>query len=321
VGETALGLLSSPLNVHILQALQDRGLSPLELRRATSSPPASTMRIYVRNLVEVGALEHHRDEFVPNTAEYALTPVGRALLRTAADLQAWLDKAPDGPIPLGSPGAKSATRALVGGWSTSIVRALASRPYSLTELSRLNVQTGYPALERRLSAMRLVNLVEPHPVGGRGTPYRATDWLRQAVSPLTAATAWERRHLPDSTPRIGRLDVEAAFLLAAPLIQMPSALSGRVRLAVEVQGRADHTHAGAVMTIEEGKVASCSARLEGSVDASISGTAMGWLRQMNGNSALHVEFGGDRTLAETVAGAMRATALALSSAPLEGSLR
>jgi DNA-binding HxlR family transcriptional regulator len=314
-GATALALLSSPLNVRVLQALESGRLSPLDLRRAASWPPPSTMRVYLRNLQGMGVLEQRRYEAFPPTVEYALTPSGKALLKVGNDLQAWLNTAPEGPILLGSPGSKSATGALVEGWSSNIVRALASQPYSLTQLSRLNVQTSYPALERRLSAMRVVDLVEPHPGNGRGTPYRATGWLRRAVSPLTASTAWERKYLPDATARIGRLDVEAAFLLTAPMLQLPSTLGGKVRLAVEMQGGNAPAHAGAVLEIEDGMVASSSARLDGDADASISGSAIGWLRQMNGNSALHVEFGGDRALGEMVTEALRAIAAELSAPP------
>jgi DNA-binding HxlR family transcriptional regulator len=307
-GGTALVLLSSPLNVHILQALEGESLSPLDLQRAASWPALSTMRVYLRNLIDVGVLEPRRHGTFPPTVEYALTPAGRALLRVGADLQTWLNSAPEGSILLGSPRSKSATRALVEGCSSNIVRALASRPYSLTELSRLNVQTSYPGLERRLSAMRMVNQVEPHPVDGRGTPYRANDWLRRSVVPLAVATAWERKYLPDSSARIGRLDIEAAFLLIAPLVQLPPKLVGRVRLVAEVQGGTTPAHAGAVFEIEAGKVTSWSAQLEGETDASISGTAVGWLRQMNGSSVPHVEFGGDRVLGETVTAGLRTMA-------------
>ena len=318
-GGTALGLLSTQLNLYILQALADGDLSPLDLRLAASVPPQSTMRVYMRNLIEMGMIERGRSETFPPTTSYSLASPGRALLKVGDELQAWLNASPNGAIPLDSPGGKSATQALVEGWSANIVRTLASRPHSLTQLSRLNAQMTYPGLERRLSAMRLVKLVEPHPAAGRGTPYRVTDWLRQAVPLLASATVWERKCLPDSTPRIGRLDVEAAVLLIAPLIQLPSTFNGKVRLAVEIRGGSNPAYAGAVLEFEEGALTSSSSRLEGDPDASISGTVMGWLRQMNGNSVTDVEFGGDRDLGETVASALRATAAGLS-APIDKSL-
>ncbi|HEX6455731.1 MAG TPA: winged helix-turn-helix transcriptional regulator [Solirubrobacterales bacterium] len=306
----AVALLSSPLNVHILQALETEALSPIDLRRAVNSPPQSTMRVYIRKLTDLNVLERRRYDGFPPTVDYALTPTGKALRKVGDALQAWLDVAPEGPVVLGTPGSKSAARALVDGWSTNIIRALAARPYSLTELSRLDVHTSYPALERRLSAMRLVNQVEPAPGDGRGTPYRATEWLRKSVHPLIAATAWERKYLPEATKRIGRLDVEAAFLLAVPLMELPPDLSGRVRLAVEVQGGSSPAHAGALLEIAKGKVESCSVRLGGNADASVSGTAMGWLRQMNGHvSRRFVEFSGDQALGEAITTSLRATGL------------
>ena len=224
------------------------------------------MRVYTRALTELGVLERRRHETFPPTVDYSLTPAGIALLKMSEVLQSWLNLAPEGPMSLGGPASKSATRALIEGWSTNIVRAVAARPYSLTELSKINVHTSYPALDRRLGAMRLVNLVEAHPGQGRGTPYRATEWLRRSVVPLAAATTWERRYLAGESARIGRLDIEAAFLLAVPLLELPSQLRGRVRLAVEVQGGATPTLAGATLEIESGAVTACSVRLEGQAD-------------------------------------------------------
>lgn len=319
-GATALALLASPLNVEILTALEQGDLAVLDLRRAVGSPPQSTMRLYLQELTKLGILERQRQGTFPPVVECSLSDAGRALLRVRDNLGVWLEGAPEGGITLGSSAAKHATRALVEGWSTNIVRALAARPYSLTELSKANVKTSYPALERRLSAMRLVNQVEPHPGEGRGTPYKATEWLRQSVVPLVAATAWERKHLPTQTARIGRLDVEAAFLLAAPLMRLPGDTNGTCRLTVEMQGGRDAAFAGVVVGIENGTLVHCSVRLEGrEVDAWVAGSAMAWLRQMNGEARLQVELGGDRRLGESITEALRATGR-VSPRRLEGSL-
>jgi DNA-binding HxlR family transcriptional regulator len=319
-GATVLALLASPLNIELLQALEGEHMGALDLRRAVGSPPQSTMRLYLQGLTERGVIERRRQGTFPPIVEYALTDAGQALLKVRDCLLAWLGLAPEGAISLGTPAAKHATRALVEGWSTNIVRAMAARPYSLTELSKVNIQTSYPALERRLSAMRLVNLVEPHPGDGRGTPYKATEWLRRAVMPMVGAVGWERKHLAKSTPGIGRLDVEAAFLLAVPLMVLSSDTTCTCRLAVELQGGADPTLAGAVIGIEGGKLASCSSRLEGKeVDAWVAGSAMAWLRQMDGEPISEVEFGGDRQLAESIIETLRATGRAYLD-PLEESL-
>src|SRR5690348_6990735 len=110
--------------------------------------------------------------------------------------------------------------------------------------------------------MRLAGLVESQQSERRGTPYGATDWLRQAIVPMTSAAAWERRYRPMGAQPIGRLGVEAVFLLAVPLLEMPPDFSGKFRLAVEVQGGTTPIFAGVLVCFEDGVVVSCSSRLE-----------------------------------------------------------
>jgi DNA-binding HxlR family transcriptional regulator len=282
----------------------------IDLRRAVGSPPQSTIRVYSRTLAEMGVLEQRRQREVAGSSVYSLTPSGTALLKVGEMLQEWLNECPDGPIELGSTCAKSTVGALVEGWSTNIIRALAGQPLSLTQLNRLIPKVSYPSLERRLAGLRLAHLVEPQPGNGRGTPYRVTRWLQRAVVPGIAAAGWERMWVPDSTTPIGRLDAEAAFLLAVPLLDLPDDLSGRCRLAVEVRGGSQPVFAGVSVCIEEGRVASCSARLEGQAGGWISGTPMEWLRRMNGHPGEKLEVGGDVGLVRTVTDALRATATA-----------
>lgn len=310
-GATALSLLAAPLNVHLLQALEDDPLPLIDLRRSVGSPPQSTMRVYSRTLVEIGTLERQRQAAFPGTVEYASTESGRALLGIGAILERWLQEAPAGPITLGTTASKSATKALVEGWSTNIIRALSAKPLSLTDLNRLIPRISYPSLERRLGALRLADLVEPYPGEGRGTPYRATPWLRRAIVPLAAGAWWERRHLADP-PQIGRLDVEAAFLLAIPLIELPAELNGKCRLAVEIQGGSSPVFAGVLICVEEGKVVSCSSRLEGEAEGWASGSAASWMRRMNGQDA-DLEIGGDADLVREIVEAIRKSALAVQS--------
>jgi DNA-binding HxlR family transcriptional regulator len=308
-GAVALSLLSAPLNVHLLQALEDGPLPLIDLRRSVGSPPQSTMRVYSRTLVELGIIERRRQASFPGTVEYASAESGKALLGIGAILENWLRESPSGPIALGSTAGKSATKALVEGWTTNIVRAMAAKPLSLTDLNRLIPRVSYPSLERRLGALRLADLVEPSPGEGRGTPYRATRWLRRAIVPLAAGAWWERRHLA-TPPQIGRLDVEAAFLLAVPLLVLPERLTGKCRLAVEVQGDPSPAFAGVMLGVKDGKVISCSSRLEGEVDSSASGSVGSWMRHMNGEEG-GLEVGGDTELAREVVDSIR------NSAPVE----
>lgn len=299
-GSHALSLLSVPLNVHVLLVLAEEPKKLIDLRRAVGSPPQTTMRGQMQTLTRLGIVERRREPAFPASVEYALGPAGRDLATVLGVLQTWLSGAPDGELAPGTVAAKSAIKALVDGWSSTIVRALAAQPLSLTELSRLITSLSYPSLERRLSALRLTQQIEPRPGGGRGTPYGVTNWLRRAVAPLAAAARWERRHAPRDSAPIGRLDVESAFLLSAPLLQVPGNLEGTCRLAVELRGAGEQRLAGVRVGVKGGRVVFCSSRLAGDADARVTGTAATWLRAAVAREPIHLEVGGDAELGEAI---------------------
>jgi hypothetical protein len=182
---------------------------------------------------------------------------------------------------------------------------LAARPLALTELDRFIPQVSYPTLERRLTAMRLVGLIEPCRDNGRVARYQVTPWLRSAVAPLTAAVAWERRCLPGQAPAPGKMGIEATFLLAVPLLELPSEVSGTCRLAVELRRGAELEFAGVMVTLQEGQLRSCVSRLEGQPDSWASGNILDWLRWMRGTNGHQVELGGDTTVANAIADGLR----------------
>lgn len=299
-GGLSLSLLATPLNVAILRALEREPMPLLELRQAAGAPPQSTMRLYSRTLAELGILERQRQAAFPGSAEYRITPTGRGLLVVAGILENWLSIAPRGPIPLGTTASKSTTKALVEGWSTHIVRAIAAQPLSLTELNQVIPKVSYPSLERRLGAMRLAGLVETQASERRGTPYGATEWLRRAVTPVASAAAWERHYRPHGAQPIGRLGVEAAFLLAIPLLKLRADFNGKFRLAVEVQSGSSPIYAGALICFEDGQLVSCSSRLQGDADAWVSGIPDAWLRRMAGGAPGGLEIRGDTGSAEEI---------------------
>lgn len=306
-GGQALMLLALPLNVEILRSLAQGPRALQDLRGDLGAPPQSTMRLYLRTLGEIGAIERHSRSEFPTSADYAITRAGQELLRVGDTVETWLQAAPSGPRPLGSTGAKSAIKALVEGWASHVIRILAARPLSLTELNSLIPRISYPSLERRLAALRECNLVEAHKGAGRLRPYTVTDWLRQAVMPIAAAIAWERNYAPDKTARLGRLDVEAAFLLAIPSLELSKDVSGRCRLAVEVHDGTSPVFAGVLVSIEEGEVTSCVASLEGEAEAWASGKPLAWFRELNIAPDGELELGGDSALARTVLEALRRT--------------
>lgn len=312
-GNTTLALLAVPLNVHIMRALDEDPVPLPDLRRAVGHPPVTTMRAYLRTLTQLGVVERHREEGFPGSISYSATKPGKKLLAVADVLQNWLEAAPEGPVELGGIASKSAIKALLDGWEAGLVRALAARPLALTELDRLIPPVSYPALERRLTAMRQVGLLEPCPErDGRVTRYDVTQWLRCAVAPLSAAMGWEYECLLDRAPPPGPLDVEAVFLLKVPSLDFSSEASGTCRMAVEFRRGSAHEFAGVMLDVSEGRVNSCVTRLEGRSDAWVSGSTLGWLRWLNEGDDREVEIGGDAALAHSLDGQLRSKLLAVT---------
>lgn len=307
-GGIALTLLSNPLNLEVLRNLAEGPQQLQVLMRSLGYPPQSTLRLYLQTLAEVGVIDRRRRSEFPTSVDYEITEAGQGLLKVAGTLQAWLQQAPSGPTELGSTAARSAIKALVEGWGSNIVRALATRPLSLTELNSLIPRVSYPSLERRLTAMRQVDLLEVRSVAGRMTPYGVTEWLRQATAPVVSAVAWERTFAEERTPEPRRLDVEAAFLLAIPLIDLDRDLTGTCRLAVEVHDGTSPIFAGASVAIEKGRVVDCVSSLDGHATAWISGKPLAWLRRMNGAPLGELEIGGDMQLANAIIEALGRTA-------------
>ncbi len=272
-----------------------------DLRAELGGPAQSTLRGNLSKLVEMGVLVRCRGRR-PSILAYELTPFGRDLLLAAEAVESWLQHAPEGPVALDSAAAKVALKALVGGWGSTIVRALAARPLTLTELDKLIDNCTYPALERRLSAMRLVGQVELGASGGRkGRQYTVSPWLRHAIGPLSVAARCERRHMANTTAPIGRLDVEAAFLLVAPTILLSEDSSGTCQVAVEAgRGDSGRPWAGAQLTLENGAVTSCVARIESQPENWVLGPAPAWLDAVIGRDPERLSYGGDGELGRDI---------------------
>jgi len=301
-----LSLLAAPLSVPILRAHLDGPLRLPDLRERIGGAAQTTLRGQVGNLRGIGALERRVRSGMPYTVENELTEAGRGVLAVAEAVEAWLDKAPQGPIVLGSEPAKGALRALIGGWSSTMLRALAARPLSLTELSSVISDHSYPALERRLSTMRAARQVEPRPDEGRGAkPYAVTEWARHAVGPLVAAGRCECRHFSEITEPLTRIDIEAAFLLAVPLVDLGVTRSCSCLLAVD-RGNDKGTEssdrlAGVCAEIRQGEVISCTSRLEQNPSTWALGSIESWVDAILDGELQRLRIGGDDSaLTETL---------------------
>lgn len=296
-GAQTLSLFAIPINVSLVTDLAAGPLSLVDLRRGAGSPPQTTMRGHLRTLARAGVVEKHREGQFPRAVHYQLSAAGYELLAVTKVLAAWLTASPERPTALGSNAAKSTIKTLVEGWTTGMVRALSSRPLSLTELNRVIGSTSYPSLERRLSSMRLLGMVEAVPGSRRNTPYAVTDWLRGAIAPLVAAARWERRRMREAAPAITNRDIEAAFLLTLPLLRLSADVSGTCCLAVQMgDARADGI-VGVVARVQDGVIVSCVAGLDGSPDAWALGRAGGWCSAVIGGDAGALELGGEPGLA------------------------
>jgi DNA-binding HxlR family transcriptional regulator len=266
-----------------------------ELRSELGGPAQTTLRGHLRKLAEFGVIAKEGGG-MPYSVENELTAAGRDLLEVAEAVAGWLERAPEGPLPLGSVGAKGAIKALAGGWESTMLRAFAARPLSLTQLDRLIADLSYPSLERRLSAMKITGLVGPSPADGERTPYVITRWAREGVGPLAAAVRFERTHLVAETTPPAVIDVEAAFLLSTPIAALPTEADGTCQLAAHT-GDGRRKLAGVRVAVDRGEVVECISQLESRPRNWAVAPAAAWLDAVILRDAGRLRIGGDEELA------------------------
>lgn len=300
-GGYALSLFSKALPSLVLRALSGGPLRLADLRRKVGGPAQSTLRGNLDNLIGMGALEKRQSNGRANMGDNALTPVGTELLFVADRVEAWLARAPEGSLNLESEPGKASIKALVSGWDSTMLRAFAVRPFSLTEIDNLISAFSYPALERRLASMRLAGFLRPVPRNGGGaTPYAVADWLRHAMAPLLAAIRCERRHMAGETAPLTRIDVETILLLALPLVDLAPNAAGTSQLAVYGGGDSDWRSAGVRLSCEAGKITSCASKLEPKSDSWVRGSAAQWLDALVSGKSRQLEISGDRALTRDI---------------------
>jgi DNA-binding HxlR family transcriptional regulator len=292
-GGYVLSLFSKVLHGLVLRALSGGPLRLAELRRRVGGPAQSTLRGNLDNLISMGALEKRQSTGRPNMADNALTPVGTEMLSVADAVELWLARAPGGPLHLENEMGKATIKALVSGWDSTMLRALAVKPFSLTELDNLISAYSYPALERRLAAMRLAGFVAPVEGNGGATPYAVADWLRQAMAPLLAAIRCERRHMADVTAPLTRIDLETILLLGLPLVELGPDATGVSQLAVYGGGDSDWRSAGVRLSVESGQIVSCTSKLDTSAESWVRGSAADWLDALVCGASQQLEVGGE----------------------------
>lgn len=130
---------------------------------------------------------------------------------------------------------------------------------------------------------------EIHEIAARGD---APEWLRRAIAPLAAAARLEFQLPQGETEPIAPLDVEAAFLLTLPLIELPEEVEGTCRLTVPVPGNPPEL-AGVVVLAEGGELASVSTDLTMDSNNFVTAPPSGWIDTLVDPDAAAVDYGGD----------------------------
>lgn len=257
-GSRALSIFAYSLNARVLRAHADGPLRPGELEERIGWAPQSSLRSAVCGMCDLDALARHEPADGTQNAVTELTEAGRDLLPVASALERWLGRAPDGAVQLDDAAARGIVRVLTAGWDSTVVRTLAERPLTLTEMNAGIVGLSYPALKRRVAKLRSTRLVTTLR-SGNAAAYAASDWLRLSIFPLAVAGRWEGMHGAEPEP-ITQVEVEAAFLLTLPLLQLPGDTTGTCTLAVlaaeDQDGPPDAV--GVTVEVEEGRIVSCS---------------------------------------------------------------
>lgn len=296
----------------MMQRLSDGPKRLVELQAEAGPVPQTTLRTHLKTLEEIGVVVKRGRERAPGVVELALGEPGEDLLDVVASVERWLALAPGGPLDYGGDAGKAALRALLGGWSSTVLRSLAERPRSLSRLAGDVRMVSYPAVERRLAALRLSGLVEACDGEGKGTPYAVTDWLRQSVGPLIAAVHWEQRRLAERAVGLAPVDVETIFLLTLPVLHLASSLNGSCLMGMQLNGNGRDL-AGVVAYVRKGKV-SCAPQVEDGTDAWAKGEPPAWIRAMLGLEIDRLDVGGRRRLARALVGALGPKLLPVASA-------
>lgn len=234
------------------------------------------------------------DEIDWNT-ELRPSPAGEELLVVAPVLERWLNDCPQGRVTLG-PDAGPALSALFGGWCSTAMHVLAASPLTVAEAIEAIGTLNDVVVEERLDDMVEVGQLEILRGEDGEERFAVTDWLREAIAPLAIAARMEHRHPAGDTAPIAALDVEAAFLLTLPLLDLPAELSGTCSLAVELDEDVVPNPAGVTARVEGGRIVSCEAGLDQDADSWASAPAPDWLDTLIEPNVKRVRSGGERDL-------------------------
>jgi len=302
---TVLFLCSVMERRRLLQMLAEAGI-PQRERSELPDPDAGFDMEQVLDTGEGPAFVTEPDEPGPE-AKMEITPAGIEMYYTGTRLESWLRGAPGGPLELGEGESGLAIAGLVYGWSTALTHtlALADRPLGLAELDLALESVSYAALEEHVDLMEGACLIERLTDGDGETRYAVTDFLREGIAVIAAGARVECHHPTSDTSPPDRLDAEAAFQLALPLLELPKDVTGACRLGVQIDGGGLPGMAGATVTVEQSHVVSSTPQLQRGVETWASASAIDWLDTLVEPTVARIEMGGDEHLAASLLAGLR----------------
>lgn len=302
-GALTLLYLTSPMERSVLLALLAEATTGAELVDELKVPepddPAYLAIITDPYLVEPA--EPGRDPNEPVGPDTLLqpTPAGREVPFVSDVLQRWLARHPDGPIDLG-PDAGLALWPLLSGWVSTVTHAFAAGSGTVSEVCEAIQVLDLDTVKARVELMEEAGQLKVDAAENGEERFAVTDWLRLGIAPLAAAARLELRHPPGDTAPIAALDVEAAFLLTLPLLELPPEFSGSCSLAVDLDEGVAGSPAGVTARIDDGRLVSCEIGLDEEADAWASAPAAAWLDTVIEADIRLVRCSGDLSLVGTL---------------------
>jgi DNA-binding HxlR family transcriptional regulator len=309
-GGRALLLLADPVSVSILRQLAPAPLESTELHDRIGFVSRSTYFERMRDLEELSLIKRTRRGEVPPVAECELASPGERLLPVAARLDAWLADAPAGPLKLGEAYATATVKALAVAWGSTLLRWLAERPRTLTELEQQVRIFGYRKLERIVRDLVKAGLLERVTVKGRPGAYGVTAWARRAAGLLAAAMRWERHEIAKRSASVTSTEAEGVLLLGLPMIELPVEANGTCVLLVDADAPREKSLGGAVVRLLDGRVVWWKAvsdleAIEPDPDCCVRGPTLAWLGTHTKASHAVLHTTGNADLAESLMTGLR----------------
>ncbi len=298
-GALTLLYIASPMKRDFLLTMLAEATTGVELLDAADVPdpndPVDLEIIADPYLVEPADPDADPDAPIDWDTNLRAAPAGHELLFVAFVLERWLNNCPEGSIELG-PEAGPPLSALLSGWSSTVMHALAAKPLTVAEATEAVGTLSYDVVEERIEDMENEGQLEALDGEDGEERFAVTEWLREGIAPLAAAARMEHRFPPGDTAPISALDVEATFLLTLPLLELPEELSGSCSLAVELDESVVPSPAGVTVQVEEGQIASYEVGLDGKADSWAAASAGDWLDTVIEPEAKLVRSGGERRL-------------------------